>query len=120
MACVDIDGNVRALQETFEVVGQSAIAIHPSRQRQHSLTAVVLIAELFDAMAYGVGKRQQQAIVGHFRKADGPAHVEIQAVADEHERNVIECVRIPLAQLVGPDDERVIQQAAAAGLGRLG
>ncbi len=52
---------------------------------------------------------------------DRPAHLEIKTVAHQHERNVVECVRITLAQLVGPDDERVVEQAAAAArLRRIG
>ncbi len=49
------------------------------------------------------------------------AHLEVEAVADQHERDVVERVRVALAQLVGPDDQRVVEQAAAAArLGRLG
>ena len=58
---------------------------------------------------------------GTLRVLDRPAHAEIQAVADQHEGDVVERVRVALAQLVGPDDQRVVQQAAAAArLGRLG
>ena len=52
---------------------------------------------------------------------EGAAHLEVEAVADQHERNVVERVRIALAQFVGPDDQRVVEQAAAAArLGGLG
>ena len=49
------------------------------------------------------------------------AHLEVEAAADQHERDVVQRVRVALAQLVGPDDQRVVEQAAgAARLGRLG
>ena len=58
---------------------------------------------------------------GTLLELDRAAHAEIQAVADEHEGDVVERVGIPLAELVGPDDQRVVEQAAAAArLGGLG
>ena len=49
------------------------------------------------------------------------AHLEAEAAADQDERDVVERVRVAFAEFVGPDDERVIEQAAgAAGLGRFG
>ena len=64
---------------------------------------------------------EQQPVVGQLRVLERPAHPEVEAVADQHEGDVVERVRVALAQLVGPDDQRVVEQAAAAArLGGLG
>ena len=56
-----------------------------------------------------------------FRTLHEPAHLEIQPVADKHKRDVVERVRIAFAKLIGPDQKRVVEQAAvAARLGSFG
>ena len=63
----------------------------------------------------------KQPVVGHLLELERPAHLEVEAVADQHEGDVVQGVGVALAQLVGPDDQRVVQQAAAAArLGGLG
>ncbi len=57
---------------------------------------------------------QQQAVVRHMRVFERTPHLEVQAVADEHERNIVQRVRIALAQFVCPDEQRVVQQAAGS------
>ena len=68
-----------------------------------------------------MGEREQQAVVGDFLEFERAAHAEIESAADEDERDVIERVGVAFAELVGPDDERVIEQrSAAAGFGGVG
>ena len=81
---------------------------------EHAVAAEVRVAEALDAMAHAVRQRQQQAIVRHAVVAQRPAHAEVEAVADQHERDVVERVRVALAQLVGPDDQRIVEQRAGA------
>ena len=94
----------------------------PLRQpRQRPLAAEVRVAEPLDVVPEAVGQREQQPVVRHLAELERAAHLEVEAVADQHERDVVERVRVALAQLVGPDDQRVVEQAAvAARLGRLG
>ncbi len=74
--------------------------------------AVIGVAECVDVMAEAMCDRQQQSVVGLVAVLQGAPHLEAQTAAYQHERNVVECVRVPLAQLVRPHDRRVIQQRA--------
>ena len=65
-------------------------------------------------MAHAVGQGQEQAVMGKTLVLDRAAHLEVQTVAGEDERDVVERVRIPFAEFVGPDHECVVEQAAAA------
>ena len=60
-------------------------------------------------------------LCGVFFESERAAHLETKPAADEQEGDVVQRVGIALAQFVGPDDERVVEQAAgAAGFGRVG
>src|SRR5581483_7814243 len=88
---------------------------------QRPLPAEVRIAELVDAVAEAVRQRQQQPVVRQLFVRQCPAHLEVEAVADQHERDVVVGVRVALPQFVGPQEQRVVQQAPlAARLRRLG
>ena len=87
---------------------------------QRAIAAVVGVAEAGQGMAHAVRQGEQKAVVRQARIFERTSHLEVQAIADQDERNVVECVRIALTQFVGPDNERIVQQAAvAARLGRL-
>src|SRR5262249_5050932 len=77
-------------------------ARHSGQSREHPVAAEVRIAEPLDGVSHAVGQRQQEPVVGHFLVLERAAHAEVQAVADQHERDVVERVRVPLAQLIGP------------------
>src|SRR4051794_35932782 len=96
---------------------------------QRSIRTVIGISKFLDAVAEAVGERKEQPVVCHAFEISGvthseverSAHFEIDAAAQEHERDVIERMVVPLAELVAPYDQRVIEQAAiAARLGRFG
>ncbi len=57
---------------------------------------------------------QQQFVVRLATEFQRPTHFEIQTVADQNERDVVQRVRVVFAQFIGPDDQRVIQQTAGA------
>lgn len=48
----------------------------------------------------------------HILVLHAPPHLKVEAVSDEHKRNVVEGVGISLAKFIRPDQQRVIQQAA--------
>ena len=85
---------------------------------QDSSVAQLGFSERREAVADRVGKSQQQAIVSEPVVLERAPHTKTKAVADQHEGDVVQRVRVAFAQFVRPDDERVVQQAAfAAGLG---
>ena len=54
----------------------------------------------------------------HLLVLERAAHLEVEGVADEDERDVVVRVGVALSQLVGPDDRGVVEQApGAAGFG---
>src|SRR5213593_4394834 len=77
------------------------------------------LAERLEAMADGMSQAKVQAIVRRFVEFERAAHLEAEPAADEHEGNVVQRVRVAFAQLVGPDNKRVVEhRACAAGFGR--
>src|SRR5690606_9938709 len=81
---------------------------------QGAVAAEVGVAEADDAVAEAVGERQQEAVVVDLVVPERAAHAEVEPAADEDEGDVVQRVRVPLAQLVGPDDQRVVEQRAGA------
>src|SRR5687767_5941736 len=73
--------------------------------------AEVGVAEAVYAVPESVGHGHEQAVVGHALIFEGAAHLESEAIADQHERYVVLRVGVAFAELVGPDDGGVIQQA---------
>src|SRR3712207_8498036 len=57
---------------------------------------------LFRSMPHAVGEGQQQAVVRHPRVAQRTSHAEAQTVAHQYEGDIIQRVRVALAQLVRP------------------
>src|SRR2546421_398607 len=81
---------------------------------QRPVAAVVGISESLEVVAEAVSQRQEQPVVRHALVLERAAHLEIEAVADHHPRDVVERVRVALAQLVRPEQQRVVEQAAIA------
>ena len=52
------------------------------------------VAEARDAVAEAVGQGEQQPVVRHARVLERPAHAEVQAAADQHERDVVSLGRL--------------------------
>ena len=59
-------------------------------------------------MSKAVGEREEQAVVGDTRKFMRVPHGQAGHAADTDKRDIIERVRVALAQLVGPDNQRVV------------
>ena len=53
-----------------------------------------------------------KAVVGHLLQLERASHLESKTAANNQEGNVFQRVIAALAQFVGPDDERVVEQAA--------
>src|SRR5690242_20501623 len=66
------------------------ISISLRQFRQRPCRAVVRVAEPGDRVAEAVRERKQQAIVRDLRELERAAHFESEAVAYEHERNVVQ------------------------------
>src|SRR5207248_1777469 len=95
------------------------LRVDPSRNRsdevrQRPIATEVGVAEARDGVPEAVRQRDQQAVVRDAAELERAAHAEVEAAADEDERDVVQSVRVALAQLVGPDDQRVVQQRAMA------
>src|SRR5947207_5187342 len=61
-----------------------------------------------------MGEGEVEAVVRHFVELKCPPHLEAESAADEQEGNVVQSMGIALAQLVGPDDEGVVQEMACS------
>jgi len=59
---------------------------------QHTVLAILRVAEGVDVMTETVGERDEEAIVGDARKLERSPHVKIQAVANHHERDIVQRV----------------------------
>ena len=88
---------------------------------QGSGGAEVGVAEGGEIEVEGGGEGEEEAVVGEVGELQGAAHFPVEGVADGDEGDVVEGVGIALAELVGPEDLGVVQEAAgAAGLGGVG
>ena len=65
-------------------------------------------------MTESMSQCHQQSVVGHMLIFQGSPHVEVEPIADHHERDIIERMRIALTQLIAPQDQRIIQQRSVA------
>ena len=76
---------------------------------------------MVDSVAHGVSQGHEEPIVRHSGKLESSAHMKIEAIANEDERNVIHGVRVALTQFVSPDNQGVVKKASgAARLGGFG
>src|SRR5207245_2703021 len=79
------------------------------------------LAEGFQPMTHGMGQGEVEAVVGDFVELERPAHLEPKSAPKQYAGDVVQGVAVALAQLVSPNDQRVVEQAAGiAGLGRVG
>src|SRR5689334_14470473 len=61
-----------------------------------------------------MGERKVKAIVRHLLELERPAHLKTESSANQDEWNVVERVAVAFAQFICPNDQRVIEQTAAA------
>lgn len=73
-------------------------------------TAEVGVAEGLGFEPEPVGERHQQPVVGLLLVLQAPAHLEIEAIADEDKWNVVQRVGVALTEFVRPDDEGVVEK----------
>src|SRR5262249_19187367 len=57
---------------------------------QRPVTDIVGAAKLLDPVPEPVCQGHQQPVVGHLFVLERPAHLEVEAVADQHEGNVVQ------------------------------
>src|SRR3954469_3308843 len=86
----------------------------PSTERERPVSAEVRVAERLDRVAEAVRQREQKTVVRRPLELERPAGPEVEPAADEDEGDVIQGVRVSLAQLVRPDNHRVVEQRTLA------
>src|SRR5580765_559155 len=92
--------------------GQGAETLAPSSlgQAQWTVIAKDRLSERLDPVSHGVCQGQVQAVMGNLIEFNRAAHLKSETTADQHEGNIVQSMRIPFAQFVGPDDQRVVEQ----------
>src|SRR6185369_9869220 len=83
-----------------------------SRQLQRTAFTQCSFPESFQPVPDGVSQGKVQPVVRDLLEFQRPAHLETKAAADEQEGNVVQGVGVSLAEFVGPNDQRVVEQAA--------
>ena len=71
-----------------------------SGEGERAVAAQFALAEGFDAMAGAVGEGEVQAVVRDLVELQRAAHLETEATAEEHERDVVERVAVAFAEFV--------------------
>jgi hypothetical protein len=128
-SCGDGRGTVRTGRQTSRGAGDGSKALRSSSSarsmwarkrslvrsstREHTVAAEVGVAERSMWWPKPWASDSSRRLCGDLGVLQRAAHLEVEAAADQHERDVVQRVRVALAQLVGPDDQRVVEQAAA-------
>ena len=68
-------------------------------------------------VSHAVGQREQEPVVGHAWIFERTAHPEVEPVADEHERDVVEGVGVALAELWSRQDSVLSSRLPPPGSG---
>ena len=86
-------------------------------QRQWPIRTKLRIPKRRHVVSERVGEGHEQTVMRNVRELQRLAHLEAEPAADEDEGDVVVRVVVALAELVGPDNRRVVEQGAvAAGL----
>ncbi len=69
-------------------------------------------------MPDGVGQAEEKAVVGAAGAGEGSSHLEAKPATRQQEGDVVEGMAVPLAELVRPDHQGIVEHGARlSGLG---